>query len=245
MRYEREAGRDPEPGDRNQTGWDIRSKDPATGRVRLIEVKGKGCRWDDDEAVEPSLAQIRTAFEVSIEGTEAWYLYVVEKTNDGYRVLPVANPVRDAAKWLLCGKSWREAAGAGIQRDASRPDAWWARVREDLAAQIEAGERFTATGRKVLTSRGPGAAKDSSRRRRTTPDPARKRPEPRRRSMSSPGRTAPVNPRSDDPLASAICALSPPMRSRVESRPTIPDAPPVLPAARRAQVGGASSGPGG
>ena len=42
---------------------------------------------------------------------ESWYLYVVEKADDGdYEVLPIANPVRVAAKWILCGKSWRMVA---------------------------------------------------------------------------------------------------------------------------------------
>ena len=46
---------------------------------------------------------------------------LVEKTDDDYRVLPVANPVH-AAKWILCGGSWREVAEDEIRRDASRSD---------------------------------------------------------------------------------------------------------------------------
>ena len=105
--YEREAGREPKLGDPHQSGWDIRSIDLKTQEVRLIEVKGRGCPWDDVEIVELSGAQIRKAF----EATESWYLYVVEKTDDGcYQVLPIANPVRVAAKWILCGESWRMVA---------------------------------------------------------------------------------------------------------------------------------------
>ena len=105
--YEREAGREPELGDPRQAGWDIRSTDPETEEVRLIEVKGRGRPWDDAEVVELSGAQIRKAFEM----TESWYLYVVEKTHQGcYQVLPIANPVRLAAKWILCGQSWRMVA---------------------------------------------------------------------------------------------------------------------------------------
>ena len=122
MRYEREAGREPVPGDPHRPGWDIRSVDPKTGDiVRLIEVKGKGCPWVDDEVVELSRAQVRKAFEASVGRTEDWYLYVVEKTDDGYRVLPVANPAQ-AAKWILCGRSWRVMAEAEIRRDALRSD---------------------------------------------------------------------------------------------------------------------------
>ena len=110
--YEREAGRNPELGDPRQTGWDIRSTDPKTRAVRLIEVKGKGCPWDKDEVVELSRAQIRKAFETTGKQAGAsWYLYVVEKTDDGnYQVLPIASPVDVAAKWILEGKSWRMVA---------------------------------------------------------------------------------------------------------------------------------------
>ena len=128
-RYEREAGREPELGDPRQTGWDIRSTDPKTGAVRLIEVKGRGCPWNErpwdkrEEVVELSRAQIRKAFEaMSEQTTGSWYLYVVEKTDDGdYQVLPIANPVHVAAKWILPGKSWRMVA-KDPKRFASPPN---------------------------------------------------------------------------------------------------------------------------
>lgn len=107
VQYEREAGRQPELGVPHQSGWDVRSVDPRTQQVRLIEVKGRGRTWDDAEVVELSAAQIRKAFDTG----ESWYLYVVEKTAERrYRVLPIANPVLLAAKWILCGESWRMAA---------------------------------------------------------------------------------------------------------------------------------------
>ena len=84
--------------------------DPRTGEIRLIEVKGKGCPWVDNEVVELSRAQVRKAFAASADGKSEWYLYVVEKTDEGYQVLPVPNPVRVAAKWILCGGSWRMVA---------------------------------------------------------------------------------------------------------------------------------------
>ena len=110
MQHERIAGREPELGEPHQTGWDVRSVDPKTEEVRLIEVKGKGCPWVDDEVVELSRAQVHKAFQASIGGTEDWYLYVVEKTDGGYQVLPVENPVRGAGKWILRGESWRTVA---------------------------------------------------------------------------------------------------------------------------------------
>ncbi len=57
--------------------------------------------------MELSGAQVRKAFEAK----ESWYLYVVEKMDESsYQVLPIANPVRLAAKWILCGESWRMVA---------------------------------------------------------------------------------------------------------------------------------------
>ena len=41
LRYEREAQRKAELGDPHQSGWDVRSTDPQTGKVRLIEVKAE------------------------------------------------------------------------------------------------------------------------------------------------------------------------------------------------------------
>ena len=100
-----------------------RRTDPKTKAVRLVEVKGKGRPWDEDEVVELSRAQISKAFETTDEQTaDSWYLYVVEKTDDGgYQVLPIANPVHVAAKWILCGESWRMVA-EDPKRFASPPN---------------------------------------------------------------------------------------------------------------------------
>ena len=110
--YERESGRNPEYGDPHQKGWDLRSVDPETGAIRLIEVKGRGRSWDGDEVVELSRAQVHKAFEMSDgQAADSWYLYVVERTEDGsYEVLPIENPVHIAGKWILCGGPWRMVA---------------------------------------------------------------------------------------------------------------------------------------
>ena len=113
-RYERACGRDPEIGSPNQAGWDVRSVDPQTGVERLIEVKGKGCAWIQEEVVELSHAQVHKAFETiggRTSGSVIWYLYVVEQTEEGdFQVLPIENPVQVARAWILTGKSWREIA---------------------------------------------------------------------------------------------------------------------------------------
>ena len=108
--YERESGRKPELGTSNQQGWDLRSADPNTGSERLIEVKGKGCPWINDEVVELSRAQVREAFK-ALDEAYSWYLYVIERLDDGtYQVLPIPNPIATAADWILNGQSWRMMA---------------------------------------------------------------------------------------------------------------------------------------
>ena len=145
MQYERKFGRKPELGHSHQKGWDICSMDPDTGETRLIEVKGKGTLWIDEEVVELSQAQIRKALRTSGEPDavghpeKIWYLYVVEKTRNGYKVLPIPNPVERAAKWILCGGLWRAAAEVENQRDEM---AWRERVKVDLAEQVEAGGKL-------------------------------------------------------------------------------------------------------
>ena len=109
--YEIERGWIPVLGDANQPGWDIRSSDPNSSKVRYIEVKGKGTVWEDEEIVELSREQVRKAFEVSNKSLEDWYLYVVEYTGEGYyRVLPIRNPLEHADSWMLCGGMWRQLA---------------------------------------------------------------------------------------------------------------------------------------
>ena len=145
MQYERKFGRKPELGHSHQKGWDICSVDPDTGVTRMIEVKGKGTSWVDEEVVELSQAQIRKALRTLGEPNAAgqpkktWYLYVVEKTGDSYKVLPIPNPVEKAAKWILCGGPWRVVAEVENQRDEAT---WRERVKTDLAEQVEAGGKL-------------------------------------------------------------------------------------------------------
>ena len=110
MQYERKYGREPKLGDPYQTGWDICSIDPKTGDIRFIEVKGKGVPWIGDEVVELSRAQAHEAFKAVTGHGPAWYLYVVEKVDDRYRVVPIPNPINADAKWVLSGETWRVLA---------------------------------------------------------------------------------------------------------------------------------------
>ena len=142
MQYERKFGREPALGTPQQEGWDVRSKDVDAREIRLIEVKGKGSPWVDDEVVELSRAQVRKALvtadqsEVTGRSREVWYLYVVEKAGDSYKVLPIRNPAETTTKWMLCGGAWRALAESASQSDES---AWRERVKVDLAAQVRGG----------------------------------------------------------------------------------------------------------
>ena len=146
MQYERKFGRAPTLGTPQQEGWDIRSEDIDAREIRLIEVKGKGSPWVDDEVVELSRAQVRKALgtadqtEVTGRPREVWYLYVVEKVGGSYKVLPVRNPAETTTKWMLCGGAWRALAENENQSDES---AWRERVKVDLAAHVrEGGELY-------------------------------------------------------------------------------------------------------
>ena len=112
MRFERLCGREPEAGDPRQMGWDLVSVDPESGERRLIEVKGKGSRWTNDEVVELSRPQAHRAFQASESDADGrWFLYVVERTEgDQFEVLPIPNPIQRAGKWMLSGRGWRVLA---------------------------------------------------------------------------------------------------------------------------------------
>ena len=105
---------------RIRSGWDIRSVDQQN-KVRLIEVKGKGCLWDGDEVVELSHAQVRESFKAEDGQVEAsWYLYVVEKTPENtFRVLPIRSPAQTATGWMLSGRAWRMVAEGALERSAA------------------------------------------------------------------------------------------------------------------------------
>ena len=68
--------------------------------------------YKDEEVVELSRAQVRSAYRVLHDDEQSrWYLYVVEKQSDTeFKVLPIENPVQVAGKWILRGASWRMIA---------------------------------------------------------------------------------------------------------------------------------------
>ena len=137
--YERQFNREPQLGDPHQVGWDLSSRDPKSGVVRRIEVKGKGVPWTANEVVELSRAQVRSAFETIINKAQVeWFLYVIERSGpDVYTVVPIENPAAAASKWILVGGAWRLVANdvrdiewptSEIGRDQSLAEAEIAKV---------------------------------------------------------------------------------------------------------------------
>ena len=110
--YERESGREPEIGEPHQTGWDIRSVEPGDrdGPAHRGEGQGMSVGRRRGGGAEPrSSAQgVRRVGEAD-DGVVV-SLRRGEGDDGDYEVLPIANPVRVAAKWILCGKSWRMMA---------------------------------------------------------------------------------------------------------------------------------------
>ena len=86
LRYEREHGREPESVEAENRGFDLLSRDPATGRVRFIEVKGRA----GTDPVALTANEFRTAERLG----EDYWLYAVFDCRSAPRLLPVRDPAR-------------------------------------------------------------------------------------------------------------------------------------------------------
>ena len=89
VKFETEQGREAEEAPPGQPGYDVLSRDPKTGRVRRIEVKGVQGRFEGDQAsVLLSVRQVNDALKQE-DGAEYW-LYVVDSTETTEpRVFPI------------------------------------------------------------------------------------------------------------------------------------------------------------
>jgi hypothetical protein len=107
--YEIDHGREPGPPlDPLNEGYDLTSKDPATGITRRIEVKGIG-DWDA-WAVSVTSAQFRHGFREADPGVEYW-LYVVDDVNSGRpHVFAIRKAVQRIERFYFRADFWRERA---------------------------------------------------------------------------------------------------------------------------------------
>lgn len=88
-KYERDHRREPKEMPHNHPGYDVESCDPATGNVRLIEVKAINGPWSPR-----GVAISRTQFSAAQTHGENFWLYVVEHADDKEKakIHPVRNP---------------------------------------------------------------------------------------------------------------------------------------------------------
>lgn len=89
VNFETEQGRKAEEAPAGQPGYDVLSRDPKTGAVRRIEVKGVQGRFEGNQAsVLLSARQVNDALK-PVDGAEYW-LYVVDSTETSDpRVFPI------------------------------------------------------------------------------------------------------------------------------------------------------------
>ena len=111
IQYETHCGRRAEAMDDLQPGFDVRSTDEATGRDRLIEVKGVQGTFQDDASVVLTARQAHDAVTHAEDGVEYW-LYVVDSTEtDHPRVFPIPWMRRPARlRYGFYAKVWANAA---------------------------------------------------------------------------------------------------------------------------------------
>ncbi|HZP91192.1 MAG TPA: DUF3883 domain-containing protein [Actinomycetota bacterium] len=86
IRYEREHGREPESVEAENRGFDILSRDPASGQARFIEVKGRA----GTAPVALTANEYRTAARLQ----EDYWLYVAFDCVRQPRLLTVRDPGR-------------------------------------------------------------------------------------------------------------------------------------------------------
>jgi hypothetical protein len=86
LRYEQEAGREPESVEAENRGFDLLSRDPGTGKVRFIEVKGRA----GTDPVALTANEYRTAERLG----EDYWLYAVFDCRSAPRLVPVQDPAR-------------------------------------------------------------------------------------------------------------------------------------------------------
>jgi hypothetical protein len=86
IRYELEAGREPKSVEAENRGFDLLSRDPATGAIRFIEVKGRA----GTDPVALTANEYRTAERL---GADYW-LYAVFDCRGVPRLVPVRDPAR-------------------------------------------------------------------------------------------------------------------------------------------------------
>jgi superfamily II DNA or RNA helicase len=104
MRHEREHGREPESVEAENRGFDLLSRDPATGMVRFIEVKGRA----GTGPVALTANEYRTAERLR----EDYWLYVAFDCASVPRLLTVQDPARLGWEPIVVVEHYRSSPDA-------------------------------------------------------------------------------------------------------------------------------------
>ncbi len=104
IRFEREAGREPESVEAENRGFDLLSREPETGRVRFIEVKGRA----GTDPVALTANEYRTAERLG----EDYWLYAVFDCRTSPRLVPVRDPARLGWEPVVRVEHYRVTAAA-------------------------------------------------------------------------------------------------------------------------------------
>ena len=109
-KYEKERGRVVEQMPQTHPGYDIISRNPVSGEVRYVEVKGINGEWNQT-GVGLSCLQFSTSQKY---GNQYW-LYVVELVSDqkNMRVHPIQNPSAKVTSFMF-NENWRDVAAKEI-----------------------------------------------------------------------------------------------------------------------------------
>lgn len=103
--YEKARGRIAEQMAQTHPGYDIISRNPATGEERFIEVKGVNCEWN-----QTGVGLSRLQFSNAQDYGDRYWLYVVEFVSDPEhtRIYPICSPATQVTSFMFDG-NWRDA----------------------------------------------------------------------------------------------------------------------------------------
>jgi hypothetical protein len=133
------AGRDPERLPKDHPGYNIRSKDRATGEVlRLIEVKGTQRDWR-----EHPVRMTVTQLQASLQHPGQYWLYIVERLAGTPRVHRIPAPAAHIVGFSLDAAGWaRLAEGAPAPTEPREGLEVW--ISDGLLGTIRAVRRQSA-----------------------------------------------------------------------------------------------------
>ena len=131
LAFERSMGREPEPMDHSNPGFDVKSFEP-DGSVRYIEVKGTALAWDD-----LGVGITGRQYQEACERGEQYWLYVVVVTADGpSEPFRIQNPASRIDRYYFDG-GWRSAAEQSVAHFKELPAVTTYADPSELASPVQ------------------------------------------------------------------------------------------------------------